>query len=477
MIKPDFNRTKIIATIGPASASEEVLKELITEGVDVIRLNFSHGTHQDHLDVIKRVKKINIENNLHVSLLADLQGPKIRLGEVKDGAQVIKTGDLVTVTIEDVIGTSEKFSINYDDFPKDAAPGDRILIDDGKIMLTVEETDGVKEVRARVVFGGTIQPRKGFNLPDTRISMPCLTKKDIADLDFALEHEVDWVALSFVRNAADIRHLRRLIRNSKSTAKIIAKIEKPEAIAFMDEIIDETDGAMVARGDLGVEIPMEEVPLAQKQIVQKCMEAAKPVIIATQIMDSMVKNPFPTRAEANDVANAVLDGADALMLSNETSVGDFPVEVIKNMQKIIKRVELQDELYHRYHPISENSVTFLSDAVCLNAVLMSGEVDASAIIGMTTSGYTAFKISSFRPNARIFIFSSSNRLLRMISLIWGVKGFYYDKYETTDQTFSDVIQILKAENVVEEKDIVINLASMPIDKKGRTNTIKVSHVE
>jgi pyruvate kinase len=477
MFQQNFNRTKVVATIGPATESYEMLEKIIEAGVDVCRLNCSHGSHDILIKVIERVRAINEKHNLHTCLLADLQGPKIRLGEVVNNAIEWTKGDIVTFTTTKQIGTKEKVYITYPDFAKDVTVGESILVDDGKFELTILETNKIDEVTARVLNGGKISSKKGVNLPKTKISLPSLTEKDLIDLDFALENNVEWVALSFVRTPNDILELKERIKAAGKTTKVVAKIEKPEAVECFDEILKVTDAVMVARGDLGVELPMEEVPLIQKMLVKKCIAASKPVIIATQMMESMISSPKPTRAESNDVANAVLDGADAVMLSAETSVGLYPVEVIEQMERIIHRVE-QDKIIYKIKPhLDYQSKTFISDSVCLNAVLMSKEVKANAIISMTKTGYTAFKITSFRPESPVFIFSDNKELLNTINLIWGVRGLYYDEFKSTDSTILDVIAILKEEGHLNTGDVVVNTASMPIHAKTRTNALKISIVE
>ncbi len=470
-----FNKTKIIATVGPASNNKDTLRELINSGVDVFRLNFSHGTHEDHKKVIGFVRELNQELGSHVCLLQDLQGPKIRLGEVEKGAKVRK-GDEFVITINEMIGNNEKASTVYTNLPKDVKKEDTILIDDGKIELKVKEIND-DDVVTEVIYGGKLKSRKGINLPFTKVSAPCLTEKDLEDLQFGLDHDVEWVALSFVREAEDIRELRGIIEGRKKRSKIIAKIEKPEAINNIDEIIYETDAVMVARGDLGVEIFMEEVPMAQKMIVNKCNRAAKPVIIATQMMESMIENPRPTRAETNDVANAVMDGADTLMLSAETAAGMYPVEVINSMVNTITSVERQADVYFKHDLPDESDPLFLNNTIVLNACRLAKASRASAIIGMTQSGYTAFKLASHRPKALIFIFTSNEPLLNTINLIWGVRGFFYDKEVSTDDTFSDIEEILKAKGHLEKGDVFITTASMPIHLRGRTNTVKLNVVD
>lgn len=470
-----FNKTKIVATVGPASNDKDMLRKLMKEGVDIFRLNFSHGTHDDHAQVIKYVRELNDELGSHVCLLQDLQGPKIRLGEVEKGAK-IKTGQKFVITTEDMVGNSEKASTVYQGLPDDVEVGDIILIDDGKIELKVTGKTGT-EVETEVVFGGKIKSRKGINMPFTKVSAPSLTEKDVRDLEFGLPHDIEWVALSFVRTAEDIHDLRRRIQAAGKTSRIVAKIEKPEAIKNIDAIIEATDAVMVARGDLGVEIFMEEVPMAQKMIVEKCNKLAKPVIIATQMMESMIENPRPTRAETNDVANAVMDGADALMLSAETAAGLFPVEVIKSMVKTITSVERQADVYYKHDLPDKESPLFNHDALILGACRLAKATGAKALIGMTASGYTAFRLAARRPKGHIFIFTSNRPLLNTMNLIWGVRGFYYDKEESTDTTFNDIEEILVKNGHLESGDVFITTASMPIQDRARTNTIKFNVVD
>ncbi len=470
-------KTKIVATVGPATASKEMLEAIIAEGANVIRINFSHGQHSDHVEVIKRVRQINKEQQIHTALLGDLQGPKIRVGKIKEGTEV-KEGDVIEFTNEEVEGDGIRAYISYKTFPKDVQKGEKILINDGKLALEIIDTDRKTTVKAKFLNGGKLSSNKGVNLPNTKISMLGLTLKDKGDLAFALKHNMEWIGLSFVRSARDIIELKHLIKKESNLARVIAKIEKPEALEDIDDIIEKSDAIMVARGDLGVEVPMEEVPLIQKDLVKKCLRAAKPVIIATQMMESMIESISPTRAEVNDVANAVLDGADAVMLSAETSVGAYPIEVIKAMTKIIEQIELSGSIYHLEFPPAEvNEDRFISDSVCYNACRLSQRVDSRAIVTMTHSGYTAAKISSFRPKAGIFAFTGNHSLLNKLSLVWGVQGFYYDKFVSTDHTIADIKYLLKKANYVEEKDLIINIASMPINEKGQSNMVKLSYVE
>jgi pyruvate kinase len=468
------NKTKIVATMGPATADYEVLKDMISAGVTICRLNFSHGDYEAVRQTIQHIRAINQELGTNVGLLADLQGPKLRIGTVKGNAAELVAGKEIIITTSECEGTAERIYITYPQFPQDVAVGDRVLIDDGKIMLQVLETNSKDEVRATIIYGGILSSKKGVNLPNTRISLPCLTVKDKKDLDFALEQQVDWVALSFVRSVTDIVELKEIIKKNGGRARVIAKIEKPEAIHEIDNIIDMTDGIMVARGDLGVELPFEQVPMIQKMLVNKCIAASKPIIIATQMMESMITNFAPTRAEVNDVANAVMDGADAVMLSGETSVGKYPVKVIEAMQRIIARVEEEEIIYHREHAPVLKTQTFVSDSICYTACVMAHQANVTAIISMTNSGYTAFKLSSHRPKAHIFIFTDNRSLLTALSVVWGVRGFYYDKYESTDQTITDLSLFLKEEKLVDTDDMVINIASMPMKERGRTNMLKLS---
>lgn len=472
-----MKKTKIVATMGPAStSSKDVLKELIIQGTNVCRLNFSHGKHEDHLATIKMIREINTELGTDVALLADLQGPKIRIGEVENNGVELVEGKQLIITTQQCIGTSEKVYLTYKEFPKDVAVGDYVLMDDGKLQLKVTATNREDEVTTIVVNGGILSSKKGVNLPNTKISLPCLTVKDLRDLDFALEQNVDWIGLSFVRNAKDIDDLRKLITKKNKHAKIIAKIEKPEAISDIDNIIKTTDAIMIARGDMGVELPAEKVPNIQKMIIRKARSFGKPTIVATQMMESMITNFAPTRAEVNDVANAVLDGADAVMLSGETSVGKYPVEVIKTMSKIVHEIENNDEIYHKEELPARSEDRFITDSICFNACRLSQRVEANAIITMTFSGYTAYKISSQRPRSTIFVFTENRNILTQLNLVWGVKAYFYDKMGSTDQTIKDCQDYLKEKGLVKEGDYVINVASVPIEEKGKSNMVKLSQI-
>jgi pyruvate kinase len=479
MMNQTFNKTKIVATVGPSSNTKDKLLELIVAGADVFRLNFSHGSHEEHKKVIDHIRELNQKFGTTVSILQDLQGPKIRLREVENGNIPVAAGEeVLLVYTEDPkdIGTRQRFTTTYD-LAKDVKPGEQILIDDGNLELRVVAVTG-REVRTKVVYGGPIKSKKGINLPNTNVSEPSLTKKDKEDLFFGLENELDWVALSFVRSAADLIELRSIIRDSKKVTKIIAKIETPQAIRNIDEIIEAADAIMVARGDLGVEIPMEEVPLLQKMIVKKCNKAAKPVIIATQMMESMITNPRPTRAEAGDVANAVLDGTDAVMLSAETASGKYPVETIQSMVRIVGMIERNaQDIYGKYYELDKKNPNFYSSNLVVHACKLAKEAEAKAILGLTKSGYSAFRIASHRPEADIFVFTENRNLLTTLNLVWGVRCFYYEPSGTTDQTFDDMEKILVDKNLIKRGDVYINTASIPMDEKRRTNMVKLNWVD
>jgi pyruvate kinase len=475
MERISYNKTKIVATVGPASNNKEMLRALVKEGVDVFRLNFSHGTHEDHLKVINYVREINSEMGTKVALLQDLQGPKIRVNDMQPGIEIV-AGQEIVITTRQVLGNNELVSTSYERLPKDVKVGDMILIDDGKIELKVKEVRDIDVVCA-VIYGGPLKPRKGINLPFTKVSAPSLTEKDLADLQFGLKHKVDWVALSFVRKAQDILSLRDIINGAKSTTRIVAKIEKPEALENIDAVIEATDAVMVARGDLGVEIWMEEVPMVQKRLVEKCNKAGKPVIVATQMMESMIENPRPTRAETNDVANAVMDGADALMLSAETAAGKYPIEVIRSMVRTIGSVEKQGDIFFKFRELDPKAPNYFNDSLILTACKLAKDVNAKAIVGMTQLGYSAYKAASHRPNANIFAFTSNDSIINTMNLVWATQAYHYDKAASTDATISDVEAILKRDGHVKAGDTFIILASMPIQERGRANMIKVHLVQ
>jgi len=470
-----IRKTKIIATIGPTTSSKKMLMKIISKGVNVCRLNFSHLTHDDAKEIISNIKEINQELHVHTAILADLQGPKIRVGEFKNPINLVK-GNQVIFSTKD---KKDCIYINYQNFAKDVNAKDKVLLDDGKLALKVVSTNKKDTVVLKVVFGGLLQSRKGVNLPNTPISLPCLTKKDKEDLEFVLSEKIEWIGLSFVRKADDVRILKEIIAKRNLHHKVIAKIEKPEAIKNIDEIIDVTDAIMVARGDLGVEVPPQKVPVYQKMIVNKCIIHARPVVIATQMLESMLESPSATRAEVNDVANSVIDGADAVMLSGETSVGKHPLNAVDTMREIIRDVEASE------HNISQNKVIrplinnsrLLSNAICSHACDIAENTNAKAIITVTYSGFNTIKTSSFRPQAFIYAFTNNHTILNTLSLVWGVQGFYYDRGTTTDQTIRETKEILKQEKHLKKGDLVVNLASMPAKEMGMTNMMKISKVK
>lgn len=472
-----MKKTKIVATLGPATADKEVLKQMILDGLNVCRLNCSHGSHEDHKKSIEMIREINAETGLNVAILADLQGPKIRTYEMENNGVMMEEGSIVTIVTERITGNAERFGISYAHMPRDVQPGERILLDDGKLQMEIIETNGESLIKAKVIHGGILSSKKGVNLPNTKISLPSLTEKDREDLEFAIGMDVDWIGLSFVRSARDIIELKHIISNRQAKARVVAKIEKPEAIEDIDEIIKVTDALMVARGDLGVEIPYQNVPLIQKMLIRKGHQHAKPVIVATQMMESMITNITPTRAEVNDVANAVLDGADAVMLSGETSVGKFPIEVIRTMVNIVEEMEKFDGIYHKDQLPDKSQSRFISDSICFNACRLAQRVEADAIITMSFSGYTAYKIASQRPNAPIFVFTGNKEIITQLSLVWGVRAFYYDKKVSTDHTIADIKYLLTKDGLLKQGDLVINIASIPIEENGKSNMLKLSYVE
>jgi len=468
-------KTKIIATVGPASNTKEKLLELVHAGVNIFRLNFSHGTHEQHKQVISHIRALNKEHNLHITILQDLQGPKIRTDEIENNGVELCEGAIITIASEKILGTKERVSTSYINLSKDVKVGDMILIDDGNIELRVLDTSN-KEVKAEIIYGGVLKSRKGINLPNTNVSEPSLTKKDREDLVFGLENNLDWIALSFVRKAEDIIELKEILKQHNSRAKIIAKIEKPEAIQNIDAIIEESDAIMVARGDLGVEIQMEEVPVLQKMIVEKCNKVGKPVIIATQMMESMIKNPRPTRAEANDVANAILDGADVVMLSAETASGDYPVLTVNSMSRICLAIERQRRVYNKFLDFTPATPDEYSESLIATACSLAARVNAKAIIGLSQTGFSAYQIASHRPKANVFIVTSDRVLMTQLNLIWGVKAFYFDEWASTDATIESVKEMLIKEGYLNPGDVYVATANMPIAKKQRANMLKLGLV-
>lgn len=474
---PIRKKTKIVATLGPATSSKEVLKGMLEEGANVFRINFSHADYADVAERIKMIRELNEEFGYTAAILGDLQGPKLRVGVMEDDVFVNPGDEIIFATGERFVGTKERVYMTYERFPQDAKPGERILLDDGKLLFEVVSTNKKTEVVARVIQGGPLKSKKGVNLPNTDISQPALTEKDIEDAIFAIGQEVDWIALSFVRHAEDLMQLRDLInKHSDHKIPIIAKIEKPEAVENIDKIVTHCDGLMVARGDLGVEVPAEEVPLIQKQLVLRAKKARIPVIIATQMMETMIDSLTPTRAEVNDVANSVMDGADAVMLSGETSVGKYPVEVIRQMSNILKSVEDSKLIQVPQLPPHIRTNRFITKSICYHAANMANEISAKAISTLTNSGYTAFQISAWRPSCHILVFTSNKRILTRLSLLWGVRAFYYDKFVSTDETIKDVNAMSCKKGYLEVGDMLISLAAMPIKEKGMVNTLRVTEI-
>lgn len=475
---PTNKKTKIVATLGPACSTREVLKDMIEAGVNVFRVNFSHADYDDVKSKIDLIRGLNDEFGYTTAILGDLQGPKLRVGVMKEDV-VVNPGDIITFqTAEDVPGTADRVYMNYKAFPSDVNPGEKILLDDGKLMFEALETNGTTEVKCRVIQGGPLKSKKGVNLPNTKVSLPALTKKDVKDALFAIEQKVDWIALSFVRTAEDLMELQDLIsKHSDHKIPIIAKIEKPEGVENIDKIVAYCDGLMVARGDLGVEIPAHEVPLIQKKLIHRAKTARIPVIVATQMMETMITSLTPTRAEVNDVANSVMDGADAVMLSGETSVGNYPVQVIQQMTQIIEAVEDSPLIQVPQNTPQVRTNRFVTKSICHHAAMMANYIKAKAICTLTNSGYTAFQISAWRPSAHILVFTSNKRILTQLNLLWGVKSFYYDKFVSTDDTVTDVNEIARTKGFVDKGDFLINLAAMPVTEKGMVNTLRVSEIE
>lgn len=474
------HRTKIVATVGPACDTYDKLLELVKAGVNIFRLNFSHGTQEDKAKIIEHIRAINKTEPYNISILGDLQGPKLRVGEIENGSLLIEPGDILTFTSrEKVVGNKEKIYVSYPNLHEDVEPGNKILIDDGKLEVVVTEITKEGDVKVKVTYGGMLFPKKGVNLPDTKISLPALTPKDIADLEFIIEQELDWVALSFVRKVEDIIDLKKRLAEKKSKTKVIAKIEMPSALVDLRNIVVESDAVMVARGDLGVELPVEKVPMAQRDIIRKCIHRAKPVIVATQMMESMMDRVKPNRSEITDVANAVLEGADAVMLSGETATGKHPALVVETMRKIILEVERTEYRYNREEDLKpqSHSPSFLSDAICYNACKLANDANSDALIGMTQSGYTAFILSSYRPKSPLYIFTKERSLVNQLSLSWGVRAFFYDEEESLDGIMFDQIKILKERGFLKAGDVVVNTGSTPVHLHIPTNVLKITKVD
>ena len=475
-----YHKTKIVATVGPACDTYEKLLDLVKVGVNVFRLNFSHGTHENKAMIINHIHKINKTEPYNIAILGDLQGPKLRVGEIENGALKIEPGDILTFTSkEKVVGTKEKIYISYPNLHNDVKVGEKIMIDDGKLEVVVTNITSTGDVKVKVTYGGMLLPKKGVNLPDTAISLPAMTEKDMEDFEFIVNNELDWIALSFVRKAEDIINLKKMVSDKKSSIKVMAKIEMPSALTDLRNIIIESDGVMVARGDLGVELPVEKVPMAQRDIIRKCIHRGKPVIVATQMMESMIDRVKPNRSEITDVANAVLEGADAVMLSGETATGQHPSLVVETMRKIIMEVERTEYRYDREQDLTPiaHSPSFLSDAICYNACKIASDISANALIGMTQSGYTGWMLSSYRPKSPLYIFTKKRSLVNQLSLSWGVRAFYYDEEESLDDIFHDQIVILKERGFLKTGDIIVSTGSTPVHLHLPTNVLKITRVE
>lgn len=475
-----YHRTKIVATVGPACDTYEKLLELVKAGVNVFRLNFSHGTHENKAEIISHIRKINKTEPYNIAILGDLQGPKLRVGEIENGALKIEPGDILTFTSkEKVVGTKEKIYISYPNLHNDVKVGEKIMIDDGKLEVVVVDITAAGDIKVQVTYGGMLLPKKGVNLPDTAISLPAMTEKDIEDFEFIIKNELDWVALSFVRKAEDIIDLKRRVKERNSSIKVMAKIEMPSALVDLRNIIVESDAVMVARGDLGVELPVEKVPMAQREIIRKCIHRGKPVVVATQMMESMIDRVKPNRSEITDVANAVLEGADAVMLSGETATGHHPPLVVQTMRKIIMEVEQTEYRYDREEDLKAlaHSPSFLSDAICYNACKIASDIAANALVGMTQSGYTGFMLSSYRPKSPLYVFTKNRSLVNQLSLSWGVRAFYYDEEESLDDIIFDQITILKERGFVKPGDTIVNTGSTPVALHLPTNVLKITKIE
>ena len=475
-----YHKTKIVATVGPACDTYEKLLDLVKVGVNVFRLNFSHGTHENKAMIIDHIRKINKTEPYNIAILGDLQGPKLRVGDIENGSLKIEPGDILTFTSkEKVVGTKEKIYISYPNLHNDVKVGEKIMIDDGKLEVIVTNITATGDVKVKVTYGGNLLPKKGVNLPDTAISLPAMTEKDMEDFEFIVKNELDWIALSFVRKAEDIINLKKMVSDKKSSIKVMAKIEMPSALVDLRNIILESDGVMVARGDLGVELPVEKVPMAQRDIIRKCIHRGKPVIVATQMMESMIDRVKPNRSEITDVANAVLEGADAVMLSGETATGQHPSLVVETMRKIIMEVERTEYRYDREQDLTPiaHSPSFLSDAICYNACKIASDISANALIGMTQSGYTGWMLSSYRPKSPLYIFTKKRSLVNQLSLSWGVRAFYYDEEESLDDIFHDQIVILKERGFLKTGDIIVSTGSTPVHLHLPTNVLKITKVE
>lgn len=472
-------KTKIVATVGPSCNSYEMLLSLVKAGANVFRLNFSHGTHEEKKEVISHIRNITKTEPYNIGILGDLQGPKLRVGELDGGMLQLKPGMQFILTSIKCVGNAERIFVSYPNLTVDLKPGERVFLDDGKMEVKVIKILNQTDIKVEVLLGGTLLPKKGVNLPDSELTMPSLTEKDLLDIEFCVEQKIDWLALSFVRKAEDIKALKQILKERKSKIKVISKIEMPEALRNLRDIIIESHGIMVARGDMGVELPIEQVPVLQKDIIKKCMHRAKPVIVATQMMESMMDRTKPNRSEVSDVANAVLEGADAVMLSGETATGSYPVLVVETMSKIILEAEKSIYDYNREDILTPqpHSPSFLSDAICYSACKLAKDAHANALIGMTQSGYTGFMLSSFRPKCPLYVFSKEKSLINQLSLSWGVRAFFYAEEESLDDIIFDQIDILSKRGFLNKGDVIVSTGSTPVELHLPTNIIKITRVE
>jgi len=477
-----LKKTKIVATLGPSCQTKTRIHQLIKNGVNVFRINFSHAKKEEVLNYVKTIKSLNKTYDYNTAILADLQGPKIRIGELEEDIKLKKGDEIFFETSKYFVGNKNRIFVNYKNFAKDVKTDDNVLVDDGKYHFKVLKTDKKDKIKLQALNDVNLKSRKGVNLPNTKISTPSLTQKDIKDVKFAISFDVDWIALSFVRHEKDLIALKNLIDKlskaslSKAKIPIIAKIEKPEALDNIDNIVKNSDGLMVARGDLGIEIPSQEVPLIQKKLVNLSKKARIPVIIATQMMESMIESSTPTRAEVNDVANSVMDGADAVMLSAETSIGNYPCETVTQISNIINSVEYSDHITVPAEPPTMKTERYITKFICFHAAKTANEINAAAITTMTHSGYTGFQISSWRPHSNILVFTSNKRILCRLSLLWGVKAFYYNKNVSTDKTIEHINKVVVNNRFAKKGDMVINLAAMPVRKKGMVNTLRITEI-
>lgn len=471
-----MRKTKIVCTIGPSSESLENIKKLIMAGMNVARLNFSHGDFEEHGGRIKTIRQASAELGKSIAILLDTKGPEIRTGKLKEEPLELEQDELITLTTEEILGDKDRLSITYSDLPNDVEAGSTILIDDGLIGLTVLEVQGT-EIKCRIVNGGTIKSKKGVNVPGVNISLPGITEKDANDIKFGIEQGIDFVAASFVRKASDVLEIRELLEKNNAThIHIISKIENQQGVDNLDEILEVSDGLMVARGDLGVEIPAEDVPLAQKRMIEKCNRAGKPVITATQMLDSMQRNPRPTRAEASDVANAIFDGTDAIMLSGETAAGKYPVESVLTMSRIAEKAESALEYREIFIKQSNAQQTTVTEAISQAVANSALELNAKAIISSTETGYTARMVSKYRPQAPIIAVTTEEQTMRRLALNWGVTPVKGEIASSTDEMFDYAMKGGLDSGLVKEGDLVVITAGIPLGRSGSTNLVKIGQI-